>query len=200
MRQAAVSVWGDSGQCLAVKCRRRIERGGAITHWCGRQGDVTFLRSLLLPCCQTLCWGWKKCETLPLAFVRWCMCEHAASVSLHLFVCLHFFLPPTTSKLWQERWSMQARSTWRQTKWVRKVLLVCCVVGLQARVCVCVCAGMCDWFYISSGLSCFPAPSKPREKNLRLHETFRRSSEGGLDKRSIKKIDAAAENHWLTSN
>lgn len=77
---------------------------------------------------------------LPRAFVRWCMCEHAPSISLHLFVCLSFILFPP----WHQNSGRKdglcecSRSTWTQTKWVRKVQLVCCAVGLQAWVCVCV--------------------------------------------------------------
>lgn len=112
-------------------------------------------------CCFASRMGWRNAQLrgrLPRAFVRWCMCEHALSISLHLFVCL-FFSPPTTSKLSQERRALrmpaQARSTRTQTKWVRKVQLVCS--GLRR---VYVCASMRDRFLISLGLRSFPALTK----------------------------------------
>lgn len=179
MRRAALSVWRDSGQPLAAKCIQGegVWRGATITHWCGRQGDVTplrdFLNSTPSSCtaarffplrawCKAARMGWRNAQLwgrLPRAFVRWCMCEHALSISPHLFVCFFFLSPPTTSKLSQERWALrmpaQARSTWTQTKWVRKVQLECS--GLRR---VYVCASMCDRFLISLGLRSFPALTK----------------------------------------
>lgn len=149
--------------------------GVTITHWCGRQGDVTplrdFLSSFLLCCCQTLC--------SPTARMEDEMCNSGGDCHAHLcvgacastpppyrctclFVFLLFYSPhdiktPAGKTVFASVRAAHERRQSGSGKYNSYVVQL----GFR-RECVCVCTRMCDWFQTSMGFRCFPSSSNTR--------------------------------------
>lgn len=201
----------------AFRGRNSVGGGGYSlmweTRWCDAAVRLSQFHSSLLRGCQilsSLCEmqnstdGLEKCATprATAACIRVlvCMCDHAPSKSLRLFVCL-LFLPPRRHQNSSRkdrpceclrRHGAHERRQSGSRKYNSCLLTMLC--SLAWGVCMCVCAYVCASMCLTSlGLRYFPAPTTEWVEKL-----FRRSGEGEQCG-SIQKNGAAAENHWLTS-
>lgn len=89
--------------------------------------------------------GWRNAQLrgrLPRAFVRWCMCEHALSISLRLFVCL-FFSPPDDIKTLAGKTGLANACAGTEHTNADKVGQESTTRMFWLEACVCVCVRVC---------------------------------------------------------